>query len=183
MKSILRTSLALLLLSAVHLVAQDVVSAVHGTITKLDSTTKTAVVKTKDGTEHTVKFVDKTTVHGVDATAAGGKDAFHGLTEGTEVVAHYTTKGTDKTAVEIDKVGKDGIKSVDGTITHIDHAGKTMTVKAADGTEDTFRLTGHATADAGKDIAKGTEKSAKVTVSYTEDAGKKVAHFFEKIAE
>jgi len=183
MKSILRASLALLFLGAFHLAAQDVVSAVHGTITKLDSAAKTGVVKTKDGTEHTIKFVDKTTVHGVDATATGAKDAFHGLTEGTEVVAHYTSKGTEKTAVEIDKVGKDGIKSVDGTITHIDHAGKTMTVKAADGTEDTFRLSGHATADAGKDIAKGSEKSAKVTVYYTEDAGKKVAHFFEKIAQ
>jgi hypothetical protein len=183
MKSILRASLALLLLSAVQLVAQDVVSAVHGTITKLDSTTKTAVVKTKDGTEHTVKFVDKTTVHGVDATAAGGKDAFHGLTEGTEVVAHYTAKGTDKTAVEVDKVGKDGIKAVDGTVTHIDRGAKTLAVKTADGTEQTFRLSDRAATDAGKDIAKGTEKSAKVTVYYTEEAGKKTAHFFEKIVE
>ena len=182
MKNIVRTFFVLLFLGALACAAQDVVSAVHGTITKLDSASKTAVVKAKDGTEHSIKFVDKTTVHGVDATGMGAKDAFHGLTEGTEVVAHYTTKGTENTAVEVDKVGKDGIKSVDGTITHIDHAGKTLTVKAADGTEQTFKMSGHAAADAGKDIAKGTEKSAKVTVYYTEDAGKKVAHFFEKIA-
>src|SRR3984885_2688234 len=152
MKSILRASLALLLLSAVHLVAQDVVSAVHGTITKLDSTTKTMVVKTKDGTEHTVKFVDKTTVRGLKAgaedTAMGAKDNFHGLKEGTDVVAHYTEKGNNKTD---------------------------------DGTEEPFKLSVHATADAGKDIAKGTEKSAKVTVYFPEEAGKKTAHFFEKI--
>src|SRR5580692_9509441 len=181
MKSILRASLALLFLGAFHLAAQDVVSAVHGTITKLDSAAKTTVVKTKDGAEHTIKFVDKTTVHGVDATAAGGKDAFHGLTEGTEVVAHYTAKGTDKTAVEVDKVGKDGIKAVDGTVTHIDRGAKTLAVKTADGTEQTFRLSDRAATDAGKDIAKGTEKSAKVTVYYTEEAGKKTAHFFEKV--
>ena len=181
MKSILRAFLALLLLGAFHLAAQDVVSAVHGTITKLDSAGKTTVVKTKDGTEHTIKFADKTTVHGVEATATGGKDAFHGLTEGTEVVAHYTTKGTEKTAVEVDKVGKDGIKAVDGTVTHIDRAGKTLAVKAADGTEQMFRLSDHAATDAGKDIAKGSEKSAKVTVYYTEEAGKKTAHFFEKL--
>ena len=178
MKRMIRASLALLLLSALGW-AQDAVSAVHGTITKLDSATKTGVVKTKDGVEHSIKFVDKTTVHGTEATATGTKDAFHGLTEGTEVVAHYTAKGTEKTAVEVDKVGKDGIKSVDGTITHIDRAGKTLAVKAADGTEDTFRLSGHAAADGGKDIAKGAEKSVKVTVYYTEDAGKKIAHFFE----
>ena len=181
MKNILRASLTLLLLGAFQLAAQDVVSAVHGTITKLDSAAKTGVVKTKDGTEHTIKFVDKTTVHGVDATATGGKGAFHGLTEGSEVVAHYTTKGTEETAVEVDKVGKDGIKAVDGTVTHIDRGAKTLAVKTADGTEQTFRLSGHAAADAGKDIAKGTDKSAKVTVYYTEEAGKKTAHFFEKI--
>src|SRR5450755_4606595 len=69
----------------------------------MDAGTKTAVVKTKDGTEYTIKFVDKTTVHGVrasaDATATGTKDTFHGLKEGSDLVAHYTVKGTDKTAV------------------------------------------------------------------------------------
>jgi hypothetical protein len=181
MKSIVRASLALLLLSAFVCAAQDVVSAVHGSVTKLDSATKTVVVKTKDGGEHTMKFAAKTTVHGSEATATSAKDVFHGLTEGTEVVAHYTTKGTEKTAVEVDNVGKDGIKSVDGTITHIDQAAKTMAVKTADGTEHTFRLSEHATADAGKDIAKGTEKTTRVTVYYTEEAGKKTVHFFEKI--
>ena len=100
---VVRTFFVLLFLGALACAAQDVVTAVHGTISKLDSATKTAVVKTKDGTEHTIKFVDKTSVHGVEATGTGAKDAFHGLTEGTEVVAHYTTKGTEKTAVEIDK--------------------------------------------------------------------------------
>jgi hypothetical protein len=161
--------------------ADDVVSAVHGTITKLDSATKTMVVKTKDGTEHSIHIVDKTTVHGVDATGAGAKDAFHGLKEGSEVVAHYTVKGTDKTAVEVDHVGKDGMKVVDGTVTRVGEAGKVVVVKTADGTEQTFRVVGRDTAAAAEDVGKGSEKGAKVTVYYTEDAGKKVAHFFEKL--
>jgi arginine repressor len=185
MKSIVRASLLLVLLAALSWAADDMVSAVHGTVTKVDSTTKTVVVKTKDGTEHTIKFVDKTTVHGVKAaghdTAMGAKDSFHGIKEGSEVVAHYTAKGAEKTAVEVDDVGKDGIKSVGGTVTHIDRAGKTIAVKTADGTEETFKLSGHAADDAGKDIGKGTEKTAHVTVYYTEDAGKKTAHFFEKL--
>jgi len=185
LNNIVRASLVILLLSAFSWAAQAVVTAVHGTITKLDSTTKTMVVKTGDGTEHTIKFVDKTTVHGAKATvhetAAGTKDTFHGLKEGSDVVAHFTAKGGDKTAVEVDDIGKDGIKSVDGTVTHIDRAGKTIAVKTADGTEETFKLSGHAADDAGKDIAKGTEKTAHVTVYYTEEAGKKTVHFFEKI--
>jgi hypothetical protein len=73
------------------------------------------------------------------------------------------------------------LKATDGAIKDFDRGGKTLVVKTADGTEETFRLTGHATEDAGKDMARGTEKGSKVTVYYTEDAGKKVAHFFEKI--
>ena len=180
MKTIGSLVLALLLATTLY-AADDVVTAVHGTISKIDSGTKTVAVKTADGTEHSLHFVAKTTVHGADASAAVAKDSWHGLKEGSEVVAHYTTRGTEDTAVEIDKVGKDGLKTTDGAIKDIDRGGKTLVVKTADGTEETFRLTGHATEDAGKDIGKGTEKGAKVTVYYTEDAGKKVAHFFERI--
>jgi len=90
-------------------------------------------------------------------------------------------KGTDKTAVEVDKAGKDGYKSVEGTITKIGEGGKTVTVKAADGTEHTFEVAGHGTKVAAVDTGKGTEKGAKVTVYYTESAGKKIGHFFEKL--
>jgi len=160
---------------------EDVVSAVHGTITKLDQTTKTMVVKATDGTEHTFHFVAKTAVHGAHATAAGAKDSFHGLTEGSEVVAHYTAKGAEETAVEVEKVGKGGLHAVDGTVTHVSEDGKTVVVKAADGTEHTFQVVGHDTAASAKEIGKGADKTAKVTVYYTEAAGKKVAHFFQKL--
>jgi hypothetical protein len=161
--------------------AEDVVSAVHGTVTKVDAAGKTIAVKTKEGTEHTFHFADKTTVHGAHAAAAGSKDAFHGLTEGSEVVAHYTAKGAEETAVEVDKVGKDGMHAVDGTVTHVSEDGKTVVVKAADGTDHTFHVVAHDTADSAKEIGKGADKSGKVTVYYTETAGKKVAHFFEKL--
>ncbi len=161
--------------------AQDAVSAVHGTIEKIDSGTKTMVVKADDGTEHSLHFVATTTVHGADASAKATDDSWHGLRQGTEVVAHYTTRGTEDTAVEIDKVGQDGLKTMDGTVKDIDRGGRTLVVKTADGTEQTFRLTGHATEDGGADIAKGTEKGAKVTVYYTEQGGKKLAHFFQKM--
>ena len=161
--------------------ASDVVSAIHGTITKLDSATKTAVVKTEDGTEHTIHFVDKTAVHGAEATAEGSKDAFHGLKEGSEVAVHYTEKGGDKTAVEVDHLGKDGIKSVDGTVSKVGAGGKTVTVKAADGTEQTFDVVGRDTKESAVAIGKGADKTAKVTVYYTEKGGKKVAHFFKNL--
>ena len=169
------------LFGAAALAAQDVVSAVSGSVKKVDAATKTVVVKTADGTEHTFHFVERTTVHGAHAGAAGAKDAFHGVKEGTDVIVHYTKKGTEETAEEVDHVGKDGLKATEGTVSKIDRGGKTLVVKTADGTEETYRLTVHAAKDAGKDIAKGTEKSAKVTVYYTEQGGRKVAHFFKAL--
>lgn len=170
-----RTSFVFALLAisaAMSFAADDVVSAVHGTVTKVDSGAKTVAVKTADGTVQTFHYTGKVVVHG---TQGGIKD----VSEGSDIVAHYTVKGTDKTAVEFDKLGKDGLKETDGTISTIDRGSKTIAVKTADGTVQTFKLADHATQDAGKDIAKGAEKSAKVSVYYTEDAGKKVVHFFE----
>ncbi len=181
MKAMLRfLAVAALLAGGLH-AAEDVVSAVHGVVTKVDATSKTVVVKTKDGTEHTIHVVDKTVVRGADDTVAGAKDTFHGVKEGSEVVVHYTVKGTEKTGLEIDKLGKGGLKSVEGVVTKVGEGGKTVVVKAADGTEHAFDVTGKDTAAAAKDIGKGADKTGKVTVYYTEEAGKKVAHFFKKL--
>ena len=151
-----------------------------GVVLKTDDAAKTVVVKLADGTEHTFHFVKATTVHGAQETAAGAKDAFHGLKEGSEVAVHYTAKGTVETAEEVDHIGKDGLKVTEATVTHVDRGAKTIAVKTADGTEEVYRMTDSAARDAGKGIGTGAEKSAKVTVYYTEEAGHKVAHFFKK---
>jgi arginine repressor len=154
--------------------------AVEGTVERIDAAAKTVVVKTVDGAEHAFHFTERTAVHGAEATAAGGKATLHGLEEGSHVVVHYTAKGTDKTAHEIDNVGKSGLKVTEGTVENLDHAGKTMTIKTANGAEQTFRVASHATQDAGNDISQGAQKSAHVTVYYSEQAGHKVVHFVKK---
>ena len=181
MGTLMRAGLVLAFVAFGAFAADDVVSGVSGSVKAVDKASKTVVVKTADGTEHTFHFVAKTTVRGAQATATGAKDSFHGLTEGSEVVAHYTAKGGEETAVEVEKVGKGGLHAVDGTVTHVSEDGKTVVVKAADGTEHTFQVVGHDTIVSAKDVGKGTEKGAKVTVYYTESAGKKVAHFFQKL--
>ena len=153
---------------------------VVGTVQKVDSAAKTVAVKTADGTVHTLHFAKGTAVHGAQDSTTGGKDAFQGLKEGSQVAVHYTAKGTVESAEEVDNIGKDGLKAVDVTATHIDRGAKTLTVKTAAGAEDTFKLTDRAAKDAGKDVGEGADKTAKVTVYYTEEGGKKVAHFFQK---
>jgi hypothetical protein len=85
----------------------------------------------------------------------------------------------DETAEEIDQIGKDGLKTSEGTITKFDRAARTMTIKIADGTEETYRLTEHATEDAGKETEDTAKKSAHAIVYYSEEAGHKVAHYFK----
>jgi len=172
---------AFVLSPVLALVAQDVVGAVDGTVKKIDAGTKTVVVTTADGTDHTFHYTGDLVVHGAKDTAKGTDDAFHGVKEGSKVAIHYTGEGTKATAHEIDDIGDDGLKATEGTVTHIDRGTKTVAIKTADGTVETFKMSGRAAADAGKDIGTGADKAGKVTVYYTEDAGKKTIHFIKKL--
>jgi hypothetical protein len=169
------------LATSLSLYAQDVVHAVDGTVKKVDSGSKTLVVETKDGTEHTFHYTKDVTVDGAKDTEKGVVDSAHGVGEGSKVAVHYTSVAGKDTVHEIDKIGDDGLKTTDGTVSHIDRGAKTVAVKTADGTEETFHLTDRAAKDTGKDIAEGSDKSAKVTVYYTEKAGVKTAHFVKEI--
>jgi hypothetical protein len=170
----------LVLFPAMGFAAQDVVSAVDGTVKKIDTGSKTVVVATADGTEHTYHYTSALVVHGGQDTAKASGDAFHGIKEGSKVAVHSTGEGTKATAREIDNIGDDGLKATEGTITHIDRGAKTVSVKTADGSEQTFHMSSHAAADTGKDIGEGADKAGKVTIYYSEDAGKKTVHFIRK---
>ncbi len=163
--------------------AQNGGEIAEGRIHKLDHKAKMMVVKTADGTEHTFRLAEHSVVRGGKALVKGTETTFHGLKTGSEVVVHYTEKGTEKTAEEIDHIGKDGLKAAKGTIHAIDWGAKTVAVKTAEGTELIFGLTELSAIETGRQFGKGTEKAAKVTVYYTEEAGRKVGHFFKKLAE
>ncbi len=66
---------ALVLLAACFAVAvaraQDVTHVVSGTVEKVDAGAKIIAVKTADGTVETVKFTEKTAVHGLKDAAKG----------------------------------------------------------------------------------------------------------------
>jgi len=159
----------------------NVETATHGTITKIDRTAKAIAVKSEDGTEHVFYWAKDTSVHGVKSADLSAKESWHGLKQGSEVVAHSTKRGTRDTAVEVDKVGDNGLKRTEGTVKEIDRSGKKLVIESADGTEHAFRLTNHAATDAGKGAAASAEKGTKVAIYSTEEAGKSVAHFFERI--
>jgi hypothetical protein len=150
--------------------AQELVNIILGTITKVDSTTKTILVKTADGTEHTIKVME-------GATVKGTKDGFNGLKEGAQIVARTTGKGVDETAMEVGKISEEGFKAMDGTVKKFDKDTKTIVVNDVHGAKKKFELSGRALEDAGKATNAGIAKGTIVTVYYTEESEEKVAYY------
>ena len=78
---------------------EDLVHIVKGTVKSVDKDSKTMVVKAADGTEHTIKWTDKTTVEGAKATGEG-------IAEGSKVSVKYTEKAGEKTATGVKVAAK-----------------------------------------------------------------------------
>jgi hypothetical protein len=157
-------------------------NVVTGTIEKVDSGAKTIAVKTADGTVETVKFTEKTTVHGLKDGAKGGDLAGK---EGGHVIIHTVGEGSEKTAHSVEWVGDKTVHATEGTVEDVGKGAKTVAVKTADGTKETFVVADHAVVNSGKDVAsysaRGAKKGEHVTVYYTEEAGKKIAHVFKHL--
>jgi hypothetical protein len=181
--------LCLLITGAASALAQDVVHAVAGAVTKVDAAAKTIAVKTADGTEEVFKYTAKTSMRGARAVAKGAKvagvETYMAGKEGTQVVVRYVAKGSDKTAVSIKDFGKDSLRAGKGTVTHVDDAAHTVAIKTEDGSEATYRVSKDATVDTEHGVVEGAKYTAKegdkVVFHYSEDAGEKVVHFVKHI--
>ena len=55
----------------------EAASVTEGTVKKIDSSTKTVLIATKDGAERTFHFGERTAVHGVEAVGRGSEEALH----------------------------------------------------------------------------------------------------------
>jgi hypothetical protein len=97
-------------------VAADVVHAVTGVVKSVDKGTKTMVIKTADGTEHTIKWTEKTTVEGAKGASKGVEKSsvatYDGAKEGSKVTVKYTEKAGEKTAVGVKDASKATAKAV-----------------------------------------------------------------------
>jgi hypothetical protein len=145
---------------------QEIPSVLEGTVKKIDGATKTVVVTTAEGVDHAMRFSEHTVVHSPGVTFKGTKAVTQSFREGSEVAVHYTAKGADETAVEIDNIGKDGLKVMEGTLAKVDRGARTIAVTTADGVAVMFLFTGVAVRDTAEGIGKGTEKAAKLPVAW-----------------
>lgn len=82
-------------------------------------------------------------------------------------------------------LGDATVHTTEGTVDEVGAESKTVAVKTANGTKQTFEVADHATVDTGKNVARysaqGAKEGEQVTVYYTEEAGKKIAHVFKHL--
>src|SRR5215471_17207445 len=116
--------------------------ALQGNVDKIYADVNTVVVTTIDGARHVIHVTSGTEVH-------GREPQLEHLQPGTAVVVHYSQKGAQKTADEIDDIGPAGLKHAEGVVTRVDIFRKRIKVKFADGTMETLRLTHHAAGESG----------------------------------
>jgi hypothetical protein len=146
--------------------------ALEGTMTKFYRGVNALVVTTMDGAEHVYHFAKGLVVHG-----AKGPDALETLRPGVTVVVHYRIEGAEESAEEIDRVADDGLKTAEGIVERLDRRRHEITLRLADGTTETLRLTDRAAGETDASISAG---ATRVTVYYSDESGHKVAHFFKK---
>jgi hypothetical protein len=153
--------------------------ALEGTVDQTSRAANTVVVKTVDGVRHLFHVTEKTAVHGMESVEVEGVG---GLKAGSAVVVHYTGDAGEQTALEVDRLGDEGLKTMVGEVSRVDRAGRKITIKLADGSTQTLRLTERAATDVGKDVDRAATDTTRVIVYYADEAGQRVAHYFKRVS-
>src|SRR5258708_9007465 len=114
---------------------QNPTHVITGTVEKVDAGAKTVAVKTADGTVETVKFTEKTTVHGLKDAAKGadlvGK-------EGGHVIVPATGECASKTAHSVEWLGDKTAHTTEGPGEDAREGQQTLPVKTPADTNEAF---------------------------------------------
>jgi hypothetical protein len=117
-----------------------------------------------------------------DGSDAATDEVLRGLKKGTAVGVHYTSDGENLTAEQIDRLGSDGLKQMEGVIMAVNRTDRTISIKLADGTRQTLQLSDRAAGEVGQNVDRGGDSTAKVIVYFRDEAGKRVAHYFKRVS-
>jgi len=160
------------------------IHGVTGTVATEDTIQETSegghriLVKARDGVARLFRLNRRSTVDG----DAAGDEALRAFKKGTPVTVHYTTEGENLTAEQIDRLADQGLKQMDGVITAVNRPDRMISIKLADGTRQTLRLSEQAAAAAGKDLDHVDDSTVRVIVYFKDEAGQRVAHFFKRVS-
>ena len=130
--------------------AQEIVHALSGTVTKVDSQARTIQVTTNDGSEGT--FTYPATSGSVEVSFDRDvKDrttpvaSFSKTNE--QVIVYFYGNGSERTAVAVQDLGPGPLDTVEGTVTKYNKHGHELVVKNVSGKEQSFQIDPKAMAD------------------------------------
>jgi hypothetical protein len=99
--------------------------------------------------------------------------------EGRPVALRYAGQATTEATRELDLAATESPTLTEGVVTKIDVKAKTITIKFANGSQDTLRLANHLAADTGKQRGRAADEGT-VVVYYADASGRKVGVDFKK---
>ena len=145
---------------------------VLGTIENIDTAANTITVKLSDGTDKTLQLGKRLMVNGREETRSRAESA---LTARERAVIYYTDKGTDETAVDVESLSHAMRRTITGTLIRADKDGKTVTLRTANGKEETFRVQNDAVIETGDGVMLfeqfAPQSDALVTLHYEDPLG------------
>lgn len=166
--------------------AQEVIHALTGVASKVDSSAHTITLTNSDGTQTVVKDdaknhprydFDKTLQS--DATDSAAFDK-----QGDRVILYYFGDGLQRRAVAVKDLGQTPLKLTSGEVTHWDRHHHVITIKAADGTKQTFQLDNKTAVDTPMGVVNGEkfdpENGDQISVKYLNKDGNNDAVFLSE---
>ena len=121
---------------------QEIIHAVTGVVTNVDTSTHTITLKENDGTQLVIRdeaanhpYYDFDRTLRSEATDSTAFDK-----QGDRVILYYFGEGLQQRAVAVKDLGPAALKTSSGKVTHWDHHHHLITIKATDGSQQTFQL-------------------------------------------
>lgn len=166
--------------------AQEVIHAITGVATKVDNAARTITLTSSDGTQ-TVMQNDAKNHPRYDfdkmlQSSATDSTAFD--KQGDRVILYYFGEGLQRRAVAVTDLGQTPLKVSSGTVAHWDRHHHIITIKAADGTKQTFQLDNKTAVDTPMGVVNGDkcdpQNGDQVSVKYLSKDGSNEAVFLSE---
>jgi hypothetical protein len=166
--------------------AQEVIHALTGVVTRIDSAAHTITLTSSDGTstfmqyetsQHPKYDFDRTLQSSATDTASFDK-------QGDRVILYYFGDGPQRRAVAVKDLGQAPLKLTSGVVTHWDRHHHVVTIKVADGTTQTFQLDSNTAVDTPMGVVNGDkfgpQNGDQVSIKYLNKDGNNQAVFLSE---
>jgi hypothetical protein len=139
----------------------------------------TVVVETVDGIGHLFHLSERSEMRGQKEI---DEQALRGVGEGSRAVLRETMKADQTTAHDVGRVAEDAPKTTKGVVTHVDRRAKSIVIRLADGTRETFRLTDRDASDAGTGVDRAMIRTPTIVISFSDEAGRHLAYYVTRVS-